>query len=420
MDFPAIRAYRTFMSTPPNIRFLDRSTPPHIVTLVALAGLSAAAMNIFLPSLPSMAAHFDADYRVLQLSVTLYLAVNAVLQIFIGPLSDRLGRRPVLIWAFALFIFFSLAILVAPTVEIFLALRMGQAAVVAGMVLSRAIVRDTVAEAQAASRIGYVTMGMALVPMVSPVAGGLLDQAFGWQANFVALAVLGAAVLALVWADLGETASAPTTTLRDQMREAPELLTSPRFWGYNLCATFASGAFFAYLGGAPYVGAEVFGLSPAALGLWFGAPAVGYMAGNAISGAFSVRIGVNAMILTGTILVTAGMSMSLVLFHLGFDTVGVFFGFMVFVGLGNGMVIPNATAGMLSVRPRLAGTASGVGGALMIGGGAALSALAAALLVAGTGAYPLLYTMLVTSALSVLAILGVLARERRLRHGGIA
>jgi len=119
------------MDAHPQIRFLDRSTPPHLVTLVMLTGLSAAAMNIFLPSLPSMAAHFDADYRVLQLSVTLYLAVNAVLQIFIGPLSDRLGRRPVLIWAFVLFIFFSLAILVAPTVEIFLALRMGQAAVVA-------------------------------------------------------------------------------------------------------------------------------------------------------------------------------------------------------------------------------------------------------------------------------------------------
>ncbi len=381
-----------------------------------LAGLSAAAMNIFLPSLPSMAVHFDADYRVLQLSVTLYLAVNAVLQIFIGPLSDRLGRRPVLIWAFALFIVFSLAILVAPTVEIFLALRMGQAAVVAGMVLSRAIVRDTVAEAEAASRIGYVTMGMALVPMVSPVIGGLLDQAFGWQANFVALAVLGAAVLALVWADLGETAGKPVTSLRDQMREAPELLASPRFWGYTLTATFASGAFFAYLGGAPYVGAEVFGLSPAALGLWFGAPAVGYMAGNAISGIYSVRIGVNRMVLTGAILTAAGMGLAIVLFHAGLETVPVFFGFMVFVGLGNGMVIPNATAGMLSVRPRLAGTASGVGGALMIGGGAALSALAAALLVPEAGAYPLLYMMFGTSAMAVVSVLAVLRRERRLQR----
>lgn len=371
-------------------------------------------MNIFLPSLPSMATHFDADYRVLQLSVTLYLAVNAVLQIFIGPLSDRLGRRPVLLGAFALFVLFTVGILFAPTVEVFLLLRMGQAAVVAGMVLSRAIVRDMVPQDQAASMIGYVTMGMALVPMVSPVIGGLMDEAFGWRSNFVLLIVLGMAVTWLVWADLGETAGKPDQTLREQMREAPELLTSPRFWGYNLAATFASGAFFAYLGGAPYVGSEVFGLSPAMLGLFFGAPAVGYMAGNAISGMFSVRYGINAMIVTGTVLSSGGLLAALLLFYSGFETVYVFFGFMVFVGLGNGLVLPNATAGMLSVRPRLAGTASGLGGAMMIGGGAALSALAAALLVPGAGAYPLIWMMFLTSTAAIGAICVVLWRERQL------
>jgi DHA1 family bicyclomycin/chloramphenicol resistance-like MFS transporter len=371
-------------------------------------------MNIFLPSLPSMSVHFDAEYRVLQLSVTLYLAVNAVLQIFIGPLSDRLGRRPVLLWAFALFLVFTIAIPFAPNVEIFLILRMGQAAVVAGMVLSRAIVRDMVPQDQAASMIGYVTMGMALVPMISPVIGGLLDQAFGWQANFVMLAILGTATLWLVWKDVGETAGAPDRTLRDQMREAPELLTSPRFWGYNMAATFASGAFFAYLGGAPYVGSEVCGLTPAMLGLFFGAPAIGYVAGNATSGLYSVRYGINAMIVTGTLVTAAGLGTSLALFYAGYETVWVFFGFMIFVGLGNGLVIPNAIAGMLSVRPRLAGTASGLGGAMMIGGGAALSALAAALLVPGSGAYPLLWMMFATSVLSVVAILLVVRRARRL------
>jgi DHA1 family bicyclomycin/chloramphenicol resistance-like MFS transporter len=120
----------------------------------------------------------------------------------------------------------------------------------------------------------------------------------------------------------------------------------------------------------------------------------------------------------GASLTVFGMATSLALFYAGFETVPVFFGFMIFVGLGNGMVIPNATAGMLSVRPRLAETASGVGGALMIGGGAALSALAAALLVPGAGAYPLLYMMLATACLAVAAILGVLWRERRLRHHG--
>jgi len=396
-------------------RLLDRSTPPHLLTLVLLAGLPAAAMNIFLPSLPSMATHFDADYRVLQLSVTLYLAVNAVMQLFIGPLSDRFGRRPVVLVAFALFILFTAGILVAPNVEVFLLMRVGQAVVVTGLVLSRAIVRDIVPDAQAASMIGYVTMGMSLVPMVAPMLGGALDEAFGWQSNFVLLIVLGVAVTALAWADLGETAARSTASVRQQMREGPELLTSPRFWGYNCAAMFASGAFFAYLGGAPYVGSEVFGLSPAILGFFFGAPAVGYLLGNFLSGRFSVRRGINAMIVIGTLLTSGGLTVALLLFYAGYETVWVFFGFMIFVGLGNGLVLPNATAGMLSVRPRLAGTASGLGGAMMIGGGAGLSALAAALLVPGAGAYPLIWTMLATSLLSVCAIMLVLLRERQLR-----
>ncbi len=395
-------------------RLLDRQSPPHILTLVVIAGLSAAAMNLFLPSLPAMAEHFQTDYRVMQLTVTLYLAVNAVLQLVIGPLSDRLGRRPVLLGSFALFVVFTLGTLVAPTAEVFLALRMGQAVVVSGMVLSRAIVRDMVPDAQAASMIGYVTMGMALVPMLAPLLGGLLQQGFGWQANFWLLAVLGLAVMALVWADLGETARGGGMTLRAQLDEAPELFRSPRFWGYSSATMFSSGAFFAYLGGAPYVGETVFGLSPAALGFFFGAPAIGYVLGNGFSGLYAARFGINALVLAGTILTTAGLAAALALFYAGYATHWVFFGFTVFVGLGNGLVIPNATAGMLSVRPRLAGTASGLGGAMMIGGGAILSAIAAAVLVPGAGAFPLLWTMLLTAGASIAAIGLVLWRERQL------
>lgn len=419
MDKGRGAGYASAMIPRPAVRFLDRKSPPHILTLVLLAGLSAAAMNIFLPSLPSMALYFKADYRLLQLSVTLYLAVNAALQLVIGPLSDRFGRRPVILWGCVLFVLFSVAIVFAPNVETFLALRIGQSVIVVGIVLSRAIVRDMVPQDEAASMIGYVTMGMALVPMVSPVIGGTLDQLFGWKSNFVLLVALGIAVTLLAWADLGETrATHGAPSFREQMREAPELLSSPRFWGYNCATMFASGAFFAYLGGAPFVGTSVFGLSPAMLGFYFGAPAVGYLIGNAASGLFSVRYGINAMVLTGSLVTSIGLGLSLALFHAGHDTVHVFFGFMIFVGLGNGMVIPNATAGMLSVRPRLAGTASGLGGAMMIGGGAVLSALAGALLVPGAGAFPLIWTMFLSSLLSVAAIGLVLRRERQLGLAG--
>ena len=395
-------------------RFLDRRSPPHILTLIAMTGTSAMAMNMFLPSLPTMTEYFATDYRVMQLSVALFLAVNGALQIVIGPLSDRYGRRPVLIWGYLIFLAATLGCIYAPTVEVFLSFRMVQAGIVVSMVLGRAIIRDMHEQASAASMIGYVTMGMAVVPMITPAIGGYLDELFGWQSNFWVFFGAGALTLALIWFDAGETNLTPSASFAQQIADYPELLTSPRFWGYALAAAFSSGAFFAYLGGAPYVGSEIFGLSPSVLGLLFGAPALGYIAGNFISGRASERLGINTMILRGSLVVVVGVGLSILLFLAGLGGPLTFFGFMTFVGFGNGMVLPNAIAGTLSVRPQLAGTASGLGGALMIGGGAALSALAGALLAPGSGPYPLLYLQLTVAILGVGAILLVIRRERRL------
>ena len=389
--------------TSPVVRFLDRSTPPHISTLVFLAGLSAMSMNIFLPSLPGMTAHFGTDYRVMQLSVALYLAMNAVLQIVIGPLADRYGRRPVMLGAIAAFCLATIGCLLAANVAVFLAFRMLQAVIVSGLVLSRAIVRDMVPADRAASMIGYVTMGMALVPMLSPMAGGVLDEAFGWRANFLAMLIAGGALYALCWRDLGETGRPSGLTLAAQFREYPELFASRRFWGYALAAAFASGAFFAFLGGAPLVGTQVYGLSPGILGVYFGMPAVGYLAGNYLTGRFSVRAGINRMMMGGALVVAVGMLAALLVALAGARHPAAFFGFMVFVGVGNGLVLPNATAGLLSVRPHLAGTASGLGGAIMIGGGAALSGVAGALLTPAWALYELLAMMTLTALAAVLA-----------------
>ena len=369
-------------------------------------------MNMFLPSLPTMTEYFQTDYRLMQLSVALFLGAIAILQIFVGPLSDRFGRRPVLLIGLAVFLVATIGCLTAQSAEVFLVFRIGQAAVGVAMVLSRAIARDMFDQSKAASMIGYITMGMAVVPMISPAIGGALDEAFGWKANFWVFLVLGGAVFWLVWADAGETNTAKSTSFRAQVADYPELLLSPRFWGYCLAAAFASGAFFAYLGGAPFVGSVVYDLQPSQLGVFFGAPALGYMAGNFLSGRYSVGVGVNRMVLWGAVASTIGVSASLLLALVGLGSVYTFFGFMIFIGLGNGMILPNATAGMLSVRPHLAGTASGLGGAIMMGGGAALSALAGTLLKPGSGPFPLLWIMLIVSVMAIAAILLVIRRER--------
>ncbi|WP_298292822.1 multidrug effflux MFS transporter [uncultured Litoreibacter sp.] len=395
-----------------SVKFLDRTTPPHIFTLVLLAGVSAMNMSIFLPSLPAMTREFGTSYGVMQLSVSLYLACTALTQLFVGPISDKFGRRPVILAAIGIFILATIGCMTATSIEVFLIFRMVQATVAVAMVVSRAIVRDMFSQEQSAAMIGYVTMGMSLVPMFAPAIGGLLDEAFGWRATFLFLILFGMALGTLCYFDQGETNRSGGMGFKAQLAEYPELFTSRRFWGYALAAAFSSGAFFAFLGGAPYVATEVYGMPSTAVGIFFGVPAVGYFFGNYISARLSVQVGIDRMIVIGGSILTLGMALSLLLTFAGFGSAYLFFGFCTFVGIGNGMVLPNASAGLLSVRPHLAGTASGVGSAIMIGGGAALSALAGTLLQLGGGSYPLQWIMLISSVGCLAAIFYVKQRAK--------
>lgn len=403
--------------------WLSRTTRPHVITLVLLASISALNMNIFLPSLPGMATYFDTDYGFMQLAISAYLGITAVLQLIIGPLSDRYGRRPVLLGGLTIFLLATVGCIFSPNVGVFLFFRMVQGAVAAGMVLSRAIVRDMVEPWEAASMIGYITMGMSLVPMIGPVLGGYLDQNFGWQSSFTLVLAFGILVLWLVWADLGETNMNKSASFKAQFKAYPELIRSRRFWGYALSAGFASGAFFAFLGGAPFIAIELLGLDPAQMGLYFVFISIGYMGGNLLAGRFSNVIGMNRMMLFGSTVAVFGMLLAIVLWAVGLQHPLSFFGSIMFVGIGNGMTLPNANAGIVSVRPHLAGSASGLGGAVMIGGGAALSAITGAMLTIETGAWPLLFMMLGSVVLAVITsgyVIYVASKAGELGHSDVA
>lgn len=388
---------------------------PHLVTLVMAAAIGSLAMNIFLPSLPGMAHYFDSDYAIMQLAVSLYLAATAVLQLFIGPASDRFGRRPVMLTCFAIFLVGTLAAVYAPTVEVLLACRLLQAFSSAGMVISRAVVRDTVSTAEAASQIGYITMGMSVVPMIGPMIGGFLDELYGWQASFWLTLAFGVVAFVIVLADLGETNRNRSESLAAQFRAYPQLFGSPRFWGYSLTAAFTTGAFFAFIGGGPYVASEMLYLTPSQYGFYFGIISLGYMFGNFLSGRYAGRVGINRMMLSGNIVGAAGMLLAIALFGTGVHHPLSLFGPVFFTGVGNGLTLPSANAGIVSVKPHLAGSASGLGGALQIGGGAVLSVLAGTLLTPQTGPFPLLWVMLLSSAAAALSTFYVIHVARRER-----
>lgn len=392
--------------------FLNNKTAPHLLTLILMSGMSVTSMSVFLPSLPSMTEFFKTDYALMQLSISLYLACTAIVQLVAGPLSDYFGRRRVVLSALIILIFATIGCYLSKSIETFLFFRILQASIATLMVISKAIVRDMASPEKAASMLGYVTMGMSVAPMIAPSIGGLFETYYNWQATFLFVIILSFGLFLLCWFDLGETNKEKNKSLREQVSEYPILFASRRFWGYAFAAAFSTGTFFAFLGGAPFVGSEVFNLSPATMGVLFGLPALGFFGGNFLTGKFSMRIGIDRMILLGTIAQIFGMGMSLIISILGFGTAFTFFGFCIFIGIGNGLTLANSTAGMLSIRPSVAGTASGIGGAIQIGGGSALATLAGFLLSNSEGAYALQIIMFLSALMGFICILYVMRRTK--------
>ena len=165
--------------------FLNNKTAPHLLTLILMSGMSVTSMSVFLPSLPSMTEFFKTDYALMQLSISLYLACTAIVQLVAGPLSDYFGRRRVVLSALIILIFATIGCYLSKSIETFLFFRILQASIATLMVVSRAIVRDMASPEKAASMLGYVTMGMSVAPMIAPSIGGLFETYYNWQATFL-------------------------------------------------------------------------------------------------------------------------------------------------------------------------------------------------------------------------------------------
>jgi len=347
--------------------------PPSLLTLVLLAAVSPLAINLFVPSMPSIAADLGAPYATVQLGLSLYLIMTAVLQLIIGPLSDIFGRKPVVLVGMALFMAGTAMCVFAQSVEMFLGGRIVQAASASGMVLSRAIVRDVYPREKAASAMGYMVMGMAIAPMIGPAIGGLIEELAGWRMTFVALGMFGAAAIGAAVVTLPETNRFRGAPLRDQMASYGVLARMPLFWIYACSAGFTSAGFFAFLGGGPAVSNVYLGLSSFQYGLYFAATALGYSMGNFLTGRFSERRGLDRMMVEGVFISLCGPLITIALFASGIEHPAAFFLPLILVGFGNGLVLPNASAAGIGLKPDAAGAASGLLGATQIGIGAVAS-----------------------------------------------
>lgn len=364
----------------------EQRNAPHLNTLILLTAMSVLSLNMFLPSLAAIADEFGVDYGVANLSMGGFLVVTAVSQVIIGPLSDRYGRRPVVLAGMVVFTIGSIWCFRAQDIGGFLSGRMLQAAGVVGIALSRAVVRDMHGPKEAASMLGYISMVMAIAPMTGPTIGGFLHEAFGWRSNFAVYALIGFGLLWLTWRDLGETNTNRAATMGEQFATYPELLKSRRFWGYALCSSLSVGAFYIYITGIVLIGVSVFGLRPTTVGMAVGAIAVGFSLGSFLSGRLAKRLPLWQLMIGGRVVGLVGLVVGFVIVLAGFVHPVTYVGAVIFVGMGNGLTLPSTNSGAMSVRPKLAGSASGLSGAMSVAMGAALTSLTGAVLTPDNGA----------------------------------
>ncbi len=391
-----------------------RRVPP-IAILVAVSALGPLALQIVMPSMPGLTAAFGTDYATVQLTLSVYMGGLAVSHLIYGPLSDRYGRRPLLLAGLGLFMVGTLVCLLAPTITVLILGRLVQAVgACAGLVLARAIVRDMYDRERSASLIGYITMAFVVAPMLAPAIGGYLDEVLGWRASFALVGVVGAAVLALSLGLLHETnhERQPMPGLAGMVESYRTLFAVPVFRGYAALTAFITAGFFGFLGGAPYVMVSIMDRPPSEYGLYFMVNASGYMLGNYLAGRLSERLGVDRMIGLGVAVSMLGAVKLLALALAGMVEPIALFAPMTVLAIGNGMALPNGMAGAVSVNPRLAGAASGVSGCLQMGVGA-LSGMVVGVLVPGAASQ--LPMAAVIFGMTVLAMLSYLLIRRAQR-----
>ena len=365
----------------------DRLRGPVAALLTAVVAIGALSIDMTLPSLPATAEALGTEAATAQLTVTLFLAGFALAQLVHGPLSDRIGRRRVLLGGLAVYVVGGLACWAAPSAPLLVAGRLLQAlGAGSGPVVGRAVIRDLYEPERAARVLGYMGTAMALTPILAPIVGGVVHVAFGWRAVYLTLAACGAVFLGLALLLVPETNRRrdPDALRPGHLRtNAADLLTDRSFLGYVLVVALMFGGQFAFISGSSFVLIEVLAVAPDVYGLCFGLVAFGIMTGSFLAARLSPRVGIDPLIAGATGLGAGAGCLMAALAWGGVWTVAAVIGPMYAFSVGVGIVLPTAIAGAIGPFPRTAGLASAVLGFLQLTA-AALYGLAVGRLYDGT------------------------------------
>lgn len=382
------------------------------VLLTLVVALGPMSTDFYLPSLPSLVDYFATDVARVQLTLSVFLVGFAVGQLFYGPLSDRYGRRPIMMAGVAIFTLASVACMLATSIEMLVAARLVQAiGACAGPVLGRAVVRDVYGREGAARMLSLIGAAMALAPLIGPVVAGYLVVAFGWQSSFLVLMIYGVLVLLGIFTALGETNPhlGETTSVGQMLRNYRAFLRNREWLGYVLCNSAAYAGLFAFISGSSHVFIKVLGLAPHLFGLCFSAMVAGYIGGTMLSARMVMRLGIERMVMAGALLcAVSGLAMAALAVS-GIESVLSVLAPVIFFAAGVGLVMPNSMAGAIGPFPTMAGAASAllgfiqmtIGALVGIGVGAAFD---------GT-ARPMAVTIALTGIGAIAAYLGMVRKS---------
>jgi DHA1 family bicyclomycin/chloramphenicol resistance-like MFS transporter len=351
---------------------------PWVLTLLlaSLTGLTALSIDMSLPAMPQLQETFRAGVSSVQLTLSVFLAGFALGQVFCGPLSDRWGRRPVLLAGLAVFTLAGLVCAGSTSLSMLVAARFVQGlGASVGPVVARAIVRDRFDARRASSVLSQMTQVMIVAPLLAPTLGGYMLVRLGWPSIFVVLGASGALMSLVCWRFLPETArtkevedEAQPSSARAGLREVLKHRASLR---HALTTCFAYAGMFAYVGSSPFVLMDGFGVSEEDFGYFFAMTATALLVSATVNRALLKRHTPSPLILRRGVFVIFAAGASLVLgawFGVG-DLAGVLVPMMAYM-FGQGLVMPNATAAAMAPHGEAAGVISSLMGALQTAGGA--------------------------------------------------
>jgi MFS transporter, DHA1 family, multidrug resistance protein len=384
-----------------------------LLLLVAMTGVAPISLYMLVPALPVLATTFGRDISIAQMTVSLFMVGIACSQLIMGPLSDKFGRRPVLLAGLGLMVVAGIGSIFAETLPQLIAARFFQAlGGASGMVVSRAIIRDLYSRDRVGAMISLVIAVMMIAQMLSPLTGGLLEIAFGWRAIFYAITAGSLAVAVGIALALPETRRVRSEGSNFR-RDVGSLIRSRAFIGYVLCQVLASQIIFTFAGGGPYIVVTQMGRSSAEYGAWFATTGFAYLVGNLLCVRFAPRHSLEQLIWFGLALQLGGSLVNLVLSFTGVNQAPLWlFGIQMIVMAGNAFVMANSAAGAISVRPEAAGTASGAMGFLQQGIGSLVSQFGAYLGGHSTTTLPLTTAILIISIACASSMIFLVPRRK--------